>query len=263
MYIFKSVSKHLTTQNCLAMLQSKNIFGLNIITDTIDNFYNYLINSAKSNSRLIISYANAHTINLSYKNRFFYQFLKNSDIIYPDGASISASLKIKHHIKTNRITLTNSFFELLALINKNNLTVFFFGTEETILKKTIQIIENKFGTQLIAGYSNGYQYSNDDLITQINNSGADIVFVGMGSPLQEEWISKNQSVLQPPILWSVGALFDFYGHKNVIAPVLFQKLCLEWTWRLLQEPRRLWKRYLFGNISFLYRLIQDLIHPRH
>ena len=107
----------------------------------------------------------------------------------------------------------------------------------------------------IAGSHHGYfaQGSPDEtaVIDEINASGADIVLVGMGVPIQDIWVAANATRLRAPVLIGVGGLFDFYSGAKSRAPRLLRTLGLEWTWRLALEPGRMWRRYLIGNVVFL------------
>ena len=92
------------------------------------------------------------------------------------------------------------------------------------------------------------------MIESINKSGAVILCVGFGAPKQELWLARNREILQPNVCLGVGGLFDYYSGRIPRAPIWVREIGLEWTWRLLQEPGRMWKRYIIGNPLFLYRV---------
>ena len=244
------------------MLNTIRIFGLNIITSTIGDLFSEVIAHALQKKKIIINYANAHTINLSYENKNYFNILKKSDIIYPDGIAVVLSSRLKKSPIPQRVTLTSDLFQFCDMAKKNKLKIFFIGAEEKIIKKAVDSIQGRCGKEIIAGYHNGY-FSDDKVIIElINKSCADIVLVGMGSPSQESWIINNHLKVSASVFWAVGGLFDFYGGKATIAPHIIQYLNIEWLWRLIQEPKRLWKRYIIGNPLYIFRTFSDVIKPR-
>ncbi len=104
---------------------------------------------------------------------------------------------------------------------------------------------------------------NDRVIAEINRAKPDIVWVGLGAPIQERWMAENQHRLEAPVLVGVGAAFDFHSNMVRQAPAWMQRIGLEWLFRLLQEPRRLWRRYLVGNPLFVARVLGQVMGVRH
>jgi len=96
----------------------------------------------------------------------------------------------------------------------------------------------------------------------INNSGSDILWVGLGSPKQDIWMYEHRDKLSVPVMIGVGAAFDFISGTKKQAPKLVQKIGMEWLFRLISEPKRLWKRYFFGNAQFLYLISKEIIKER-
>lgn len=120
-----------------------------------------------------------------------------------------------------------------------------------LYRKRQSSYRKKFPRLKIAGYSPGFFAGNNEIIEKINRAKPDIVLVGIGTPRQEKWIADNINRVNADTFWAVGGLFDFFSGKRKRAPIWVQRLGFEWAFRLAQEPRRLWKRYLFGNIHFL------------
>jgi exopolysaccharide biosynthesis WecB/TagA/CpsF family protein len=107
------------------------------------------------------------------------------------------------------------------------------------------------------GVQHGYfdEMETDALLKAINASGADVLLVGFGVPRQEQWIAAHRERIQAPVAIAVGGLFDYYGGRIPRAPLLLRKASLEWVWRLAMEPRRMWRRYLIGNFTFMGRVL--------
>jgi N-acetylglucosaminyldiphosphoundecaprenol N-acetyl-beta-D-mannosaminyltransferase len=115
----------------------------------------------------------------------------------------------------------------------------------------------------IAGARDGYFKSHEEqsVVDDINSSGARILLVAFGAPRQELWLKRWRSELEPPVGMGVGGLFDFYSGRMPRAPVWMREMGLEWVFRLMQEPGRMWRRYVIGNPLFLYRVRQQAKTP--
>jgi exopolysaccharide biosynthesis WecB/TagA/CpsF family protein len=138
----------------------------------------------------------------------------------------------------------------------NGKSIYMLGGEEGIAQSAMANMKTRYPNLRVAGTQNGFFDKNNcaDVIADINLSQADIVLVGMGQPLQEQWVAEHRDQLDTPVVMAVGGLFDFYAEKVSRAPLWLRELGMEWTWRLIQEPNRMWKRYIIGNPLFLLRV---------
>ena len=127
---------------------------------------------------------------------------------------------------------------------------FFLGSNDSVLNDLIIKIENRFPNLVIAGTQNGYFTSNDEVISKINSSNPDLIFVGMSTPKQEKWIYENKNKVNAKILISVGNAINVLSGNYFRPNKFIRKIGLEWLFRLLREPKRLWKRYLIGIPMF-------------
>ena len=137
-------------------------------------------------------------------------------------------------------------------------SIFLLGGKPGIAEQAGKNIGNAYGVHL-AGTAHGYfnhQTESSEVIETINKSGAAILLVGFGAPLQEKWISLHRHELKPDVLMGVGGLFDFYSGTISRAPDWIREIGLEWIYRMLQEPGRMWRRYVVGNPLFLYRVMK-------
>jgi len=177
-------------------------------------------------------------IRLSIDNTFF----------YPDSSGIYFILKIIYHRYSNsfkRLVSTDFHYSLLEIGEKNKYKFYFLGDTTDTLSRFREKILEKYPQLEIVGLSNGYEDLNSkNLITQINDSGADILLIGLGVPKQEEWLIKNSTFLNVSVRITVGAFFTFYSGKIKRAPKLMRKLYLEWLFRFIHEPKRLFERYV-------------------
>ncbi|WP_372764181.1 WecB/TagA/CpsF family glycosyltransferase, partial [Litorivivens sp.] len=201
-------------------------------------------------------FANAHTLNLSYEDASFRDTLNNVDVLLPDGSGIEVACRRQGVRRKGNINGTDMLPLLCNTLAEKGGSVFFLGGEEGIASTAAQNLQKRTPGLHVAGTLNGFfdKDNCDDVIAQINAAQPDVLLVGMGQPLQERWVAQNRHRLDVPVVMAVGGLFDFYAEKVSRAPVWLRELGLEWTWRLLQEPGRMWKRYVIGNPLFLLRI---------
>ena len=201
---------------------------------------------------------------IDYDNKFN-KALEKSYWLIPDGYGTVLACKILNIKIQQRITGADIFADLNFRINKHkNFKCMFFGST----KKTLNLIKKKMKIDYpnikVAVFSPPFKKSfnkkeNQKMIKFINKQKADILWVGLTQPKQEKWINQNINQLNIKFIAAVGAVFDFYSNKIKRAPKIIQNLKLEWMYRLLQDPKRLWKRYLIGNLNFFFCVIPYLL----
>jgi len=203
-----------------------------------------------SNQNHSVAFINAHCFNIAQKDPIYTNALKNNDIILNDGIGIRiACFFSKIPLKEN-MNGTDFIPKVFDLVSRRKHKVFLLGGKPGICEKAKSNILKIHPEIEIVGYNNGY-YKDDMLIVdKINSSGADILIVGMGVPKQEIWIDNYKPLLNTKVCIAGGAIIDFLAEAVKRAPLWVQRIHLEWLFRMLQEPKRLWKRYMFGNITF-------------
>jgi N-acetylglucosaminyldiphosphoundecaprenol N-acetyl-beta-D-mannosaminyltransferase len=143
---------------------------------------------------------------------------------------------------------------LVELAHKNKYKIFFFGAKEAVVSKVVDTYTKKYSKDIIAGYRNGY-YTADkeqEIANQIAHSGAQILFVAISSPTKELFLHRHKDLLSKlNFVMGVGGSFDVEAGLVNRAPIWMQNIGLEWLYRLLQEPKRMWKRYAVGNTKFI------------
>jgi len=176
----------------------------------------------------------------AYKDRELLQIIKDADLDFVDGVGIIFASSIFKGIKIKeRITGIDLFSELLKVAEEKRLKVFFLGTKEESLKKAIENIKKEYPSLEIAGYQNGYYEDEHMVVHKIRESGAQILFVGMGTPKQEKFIYKNLHELGVKFAMGVGGTFNVYAQEFKRAPGFIQQIGLEWFYRFLLDPKRL------------------------
>lgn len=205
-----------------------------------------------SNKKTEVFFLNAHCFNLAQQDEKYLEVINSCDYLLNDGIGIKlASLFDGVKIKQN-LNGTDLIPKIIALAAKKKQKVFLLGAEEGVAKLAAEnLLKNNQGLE-IAGVHNGYEFG-DDLLKEIDDSRAEILLVAMGVPTQEIWIRENKDKLKNVKLFVAGgAILDFLSGRIKRAPVLLRKMSLEWVFRLILEPARLWKRYIIGNILFFY-----------
>jgi len=214
------------------------------------------IMAQEKKTRLIFT-ANAEHIVLMSSNVEFRKAYSEADYVLADGMPLVWFSRLIGDRLPERVTGSDLLPELCRMAEKKSLKVFFLGGTPEVTPRAIENLLKRFPELQVAGMATPWIDLSDsecvssDLVESINRTGANILFVGFGAPKQEIWISRNRKQLKTAIVVPVGGSFDFLAGKTVRAPLWMQKSGLEWLWRLLHEPKRLWRRYLIGNFIFL------------
>ncbi len=180
--------------------------------------------------------------------------INSCDIINADGQAVVWASKILNKPLKERVAGIDLMQNLVALAFQKNYKIFFLGAKEETVKKVVKQYANKYNTSIIAGYRNGYfsKEEESDVAKQISKSNAQILFVAISSPKKENFLYQNQEYLKNiNFTMGVGGSFDVVSGVVKRAPLWMQKFGLEWFYRFLQEPKRMWKRYLTGNTKFI------------
>lgn len=201
---------------------------------------------------------NASKINLMEKDATLSEIINASPLINADGASILLAGKLLGKPLVERVTGIDLFMELLVLCEEKGYRPYFFGATQEVIEEMIQIVKKNYPKLRIAGYRNGYFKENASLtITRdIKKTKADVLFVAFSSPQKEYWIHKNLTDLSVPFVMGVGGSFDVLAGKTKRAPIIWQKVGMEWAYRFIQEPKRMARRYLIGNSVFLLHVFK-------
>lgn len=196
---------------------------------------------------------NPEKVMAAEKNEELRQLINSSTYQIPDGVGILLASKMKGGKIASRVTGVDMMDRLIRFAAEENHKVFLYGAKEEVVTMAKQKLEEKYPGLNISGYENGYEKDNDKIINKINASGAELLFVAMGSPKQELWIRENMGKLNVKVFQGVGGSFDVFSGKVQRAPLFFRKLGIEWLYRLSKEPKR-FKRQL-ALPKFLLRIL--------
>ncbi len=206
-----------------------------------------------------IFYANARTVNYAYEHKDFRDQFNQADLIYADGVSVAWAGRTLSQMPYVKLTGADWIADFGRLAASLGLRIYLVGGAPGIAAQAGQILQARYPGLQVIGASDGFfkDKSIRQVLQEIHEARPDLVFVGMGTPAQERWISSNRSEIQAPVCWAVGALFDFIAGAEKRAPGWMNRLGLEWLWRLLMDPLGKWKRYVLGNPQFVYRVLRQ------
>ncbi len=235
------------------------LFDLPIANVSLQYAVRDLINCARMNRRTRVAFINAHVINSAAIVPAYARILAGADRNYADGSGMALAARLRGAGLVDNVNGTDMFPLLCAAAAEAGLTIFLLGGKPGVAEAAARTVRAMGYGSVIAGVHHGY-IMNDDAeqkaaIDAVNISDASILLVGMGTPIQDIWIANNFPHIKTPVVVGVGGLFDFFAGKVSRAPLFLRSVGLEWTWRLAQEPGRMWKRYLVGNVAFVGRAI--------
>ena len=178
------------------------------------------------------------------------------DIINIDGMGVVLGARFMGHAVQERVAGVDLFINLLAMAQERGFPVFFLGAKEEVVAETSRRMHARFPNLKIAGHHHGYFWDNESAVVDtIRASGARLLFVAITSPKKENFINRWREKLGVDFVMGVGGTFDVMSGKVKRAPVWMQRYGLEWLYRVIQEPGRMWKRYLVTNTQFAWMLL--------
>lgn len=190
--------------------------------------------------------------------------IMSSDIINADGLSIIWASRFLGNPLPERVAGPDLMESLVKLSSLKGYRIFLLGAKEDIVQKVASVYSSKFSPQIISGFRNGYFNPSDEsqIVKQIAASQSQILFVAITSPKKELFLNKHAKDLNVPYIMGVGGAFDIVAGVTKRAPKWMQSIGMEWFYRLVQEPGRMWKRYLKSNTSFILSVIKEKFLPK-
>ncbi|HEV2353038.1 MAG TPA: WecB/TagA/CpsF family glycosyltransferase [Puia sp.] len=251
------------------MLQTQHLprykhFSLRISVGPYHSFVDNILALAVARESSYVCVANVHMLVEAQLSIEYRKIIKDADIVTPDGMPLTKSLRLLNGVHQERVAGMDLLPDLLAGAQEAQLKVFFYGGQKSMLQKTELFIRKNYPKIQIAGlYSPPFRaLSNgemDEVADLIKRSGAQLVFVVLGCPKQEKWMSEMKGRI-PAVMVGVGGALPVLIGDLKRAPRWMQRNSLEWLYRLMQEPKRLFKRYLITNTIYVYLVISTKLH---
>lgn len=239
------------------MKQRLNILDIWVDSVSHDQAIGYVREFLQGDRPMSIFAANPEKNFSVPKDPQLFKVFRRSDLLIPDGIGIVLAARLLHGKILKRIPGVEFMYDICSLAEKEKRSVFIFGARENVNKSAVEKLHQKYPALQIAGRCNGYvpDARMPELIKQINDSGADILFLGLGSPKQEKWFATHaKELLHVKVCQGIGGTLDTISGSVKRAPEIWQKFSLEWLYRLLSEPTRI-SRQKFLPVFFFKVLI--------
>lgn len=245
------------------------IFGVNINNIGLKEASKYLEKYLQGNKLKTIYTPNTEIIMATKDNERMKDLLNKADLLVPDGIGLVYASRMRNKPLKERVTGFDLSLVLLDMANQFGYNIYLLGGKEGVAKKAADNIKKRYKNLNIAGYHHGYfsgshtgvnSQEEKKIIDEINGNKAHIIFVGLGFPRQELWIDKNKDRLRGKIIIGNGGVIDVLAGETKRAPVIFQKLYLEWFYRLIQEPARIKRQLAIPRFIFHILFNKNMIN---
>src|SRR5260221_1426528 len=244
-------------------MRTKNIFNSIVSIGTYKAFIDEIISYGRAKTPSYVCFANVHMVVEAYHDESFQKLINEANIIAPDGKPLSDFLRLSEGITQDRVCGMDIMPDLLKQAETAGESVYFYGSTDELLKKITQKAKAEFPALKISGYYSPpfrmLSKKEDARITKkIREANPDLVFVSLGCPKQEKWMAEHKDKLNACLL-GLGQAFRTYAGVEKRLPKWMRDLSLEWAYRFIQEPGRLWKRYMYSNSVFLFLVFRHII----
>lgn len=198
---------------------------------------------------------NAHVVNTYARDTDFAGAVDASDLLFPDGQSVVWAARWLGHAPKGRVPLTHMTDAMCTAWAARKRPLFLLGGQPGVAERAGRVLADTYGVR-IAGTAHGYFDDDEKVLAEINGSGAQILLVGLGNPRQETWLHRHRHRLAPPVALTCGGWLDWTAGERKPCPQWIYRFGMEWAYRLAQEPRRLFRRYVVGNPRFVYHVVR-------
>lgn len=240
-------------------MNSIELFGIQVACLDLDGLLSQVVDWTTRDTRRMVFYANAHVVNQVCRDVRLLSAFQAADLVYADGAGVAWAARCLQGVHLEKMTGADWIHAYCQVAVRNDLRTYILAGKPSVAQTASEKLVQQYPGLRIVGARDGYFSSAglEQVIQEINHLAPHVVFVGMGTPLQELWIHRSRDAIVAPVCWGVGALFDYVaGLERRVPPGLYT-LRLEWLWRLLSDPRGKWRRYLLGNPEFIYRVLKQ------
>lgn len=255
--------KELGRKNCITSGKQKiptcKILGVNIAAINMEWLLGFLQSNLTNCKGNYVCVSNVHTTVFSYENPFYCSIQNGGLMALPDGAPLAFLGRKRNFKEMERIAGPSLMEEIFKVSVTREYRHYFYGsTDETLDKLKSRLVQQYPDIQIVGMHSPPFRKltvdEDKEIVNQINETNPDFIWVGLGAPKQEIWMAEHKNALNG-LMIGVGAGFDYFADNIKRAPKWMQKMCLEWMFRLFQDPKRLWKRYLKTNFKFIYLIL--------
>ena len=240
-----------------------NFFGVPVVNTTMAEAVDWVVSKAAGRAPTLMAFVNPDCLNIAWEHADYRNLLRRADRVLPDGIGIHLGCRMFGQALKANVNGTDMFPLLCEAAARKQLPIYLLGARPGIAQAAASNMVKRYPDLKIAGARDGYFEPEEEaeVVDTINKSGARILLTAFGAPRQELWLGRWRDKLEPPVGMGVGGLFDFYSGRIPRAPVWMREMGLEWVFRLMQEPGRMWRRYVVGNPLFLLRVRRQAKNP--
>ena len=236
-------------------LKTCNILGLDILVTDMEKTVNLIEQNIEQLRGKYICVGNVHTTVMAHDDPQYHTVQADAAFVLPDGGPLSGYSRKHGFPEAERVTGPDLMLELFAISKEKGYRHYFYGATEETLQSMKEVLERDYpGIQIAGMYAPPFRaltpQEDAQIVAKINEARPDFIWIGLGAPKQEEWMYQHMGQLQG-VLIGVGAGFDYLAGYIKRAPRWMQRMSLEWLYRLLQDPKRLWRRYFTSNVKFI------------
>jgi len=233
------------------------LFDLLIDEGSLEETVEEMIERIQRNEIIEHVGVNSNKVVLSHRDAEIKKIIQQADMVSADGYSVVRACRWLKKKDIDRVTGIDTMMALLKEAEELELTVYFLGTKEAILNKLLEVLKQQYPKLKIAGAQHGYFKDEQEVVKEIADCQPQMLFIGMTSPYKEAFVNKYKKELNANLIMGVGGSFDVLAGEISRAPAWMQRNGLEWLHRFMKEPQRLYKRYIFENVYFIYLLVQE------
>ncbi len=235
-----------------------SFLGVPLVAVDTSSFIMGMMELARRNAGpAMVTYLNAWCSNIAAKDPQYARLLQSAEAVYADGQAIVWAARHLHTPIPERVNAGDFILEFCREAQRHGLSLYLLGSEDGVAAAAAQRFQLEVpGLNIVGAEAGFFPGGEEAVLERVRQAAPDFLLVGMGVPRQEQWAAEHLPQLNARVVWCVGALFEYYGQARARAPRWMIRAGLEWLFRLVLEPRRLWKRYLVGNVVFVWRVLR-------
>ena len=250
----------IATDSGAPVFPTTDVLGVPVALCTEDEFVEALTRLAHPGRRLFVSAIHTHGMNLACRHRWLHDLYRTSRLAFCDSVGVRIGARILGHGRPPRFTSADWIWHFCARATDEHIGIFLLGGESSVVAAAADALRRRFPGLAVGahhGYFDKYSPENDAVLDAIRAARPGVLFVGFGKPDEDRWAIENWDALADvPVVIPIGAMVDWITGRKRRAPGWMRRLGLEWLHRLLQEPRRLFRRYVVGNPAFILRVMR-------
>lgn len=237
------------------------LLGFEVDNLTMDAAVSDIMRALDGEDACQATFVNADCGNLSARHPRYRDVIRRSTWVFGDGSGVRMASKLLGAPIVDNVNGTDMFPLLCEAMSGTGKRLFLLGARPGIADGVAEWVREHHPDTIVCGAEHGYfdESETDAVVERIRSAAPDLLLVAFGAPRQDEWVARHLAATGAKVGMGVGGLFDFFSGRIPRAPMWMRRLGIEWCWRFIQEPRRMWKRYLVGNFTFLFRVLVQRI----